>query len=376
MISKTFEINSSKSKANFSKPFCNTSGKASFFTGGKRNKSSLSKSSFIQPKLKIGQPNDTYEQEADAMADKIMQASQTNTAVQRMCEDCEEEDIQMKPLKQSNTPLAQPKHKNGNIHATDTITSQLSQTKGSGFKLPHATNQQMRSAFGVDFSKVNIHTDSKAEQMNQSLRARAFTHGNDIYFNKGEYSPNSSAGKHLLAHELTHVVQQKGDMIQRQENTTQSAEESMSDPDLWCADLIELVEYERRNGRLSTIMEYNPVNNDLLPGLNHDIPSIYGIVDVDWMLRLSYSQVGTIIPSLISPALAEGMGIISSHVNYFAAKTFWNTLRSTSDQYELEYGSILQEANLNAPSVITSWIHGNETLTEIFAAALEVCGEE
>ena len=68
----------------------------------------------------------------------------------------------------------------------------------------------MSNAFGTDFSSVRVHTGSNAVQMNQGLNARAFTHGSDVYFNKGEYSPNSSNGKSLLAHELTHVVQQGG----------------------------------------------------------------------------------------------------------------------------------------------------------------------
>ncbi len=66
----------------------------------------------------------------------------------------------------------------------------------------------MSSKFGFEFSNVRIHTDETAIQLNKGLNARAFAHGSDIYFNKGEYSPNSFDGKKLLAHELTHVVQQ------------------------------------------------------------------------------------------------------------------------------------------------------------------------
>jgi hypothetical protein len=66
----------------------------------------------------------------------------------------------------------------------------------------------MGSAFAADFSGVSIHTDEKAAQMSKDLHAQAFTYGNDIYFNSGKYNTDTSAGKHLLAHELTHVVQQ------------------------------------------------------------------------------------------------------------------------------------------------------------------------
>jgi hypothetical protein len=66
----------------------------------------------------------------------------------------------------------------------------------------------MQSQFGADFSRVRIHTDQPAADLSRSLGARAFTHGPDIYFGPNEYRPTTSAGRHVLAHELTHVVQQ------------------------------------------------------------------------------------------------------------------------------------------------------------------------
>ncbi len=66
----------------------------------------------------------------------------------------------------------------------------------------------MESGFGADFSQVRVHTDDRAVSLSQDLSAQAFTHGSDIYFNQGKYDPGSSAGSHLLAHELTHTVQQ------------------------------------------------------------------------------------------------------------------------------------------------------------------------
>ena len=70
------------------------------------------------------------------------------------------------------------------------------------------TQRHMESSFGADFSRVRIHTNSSAVQMSQSLNAQAFAHGGDIYFNSGKYNPDTSQGKHLLAHELTHTIQQ------------------------------------------------------------------------------------------------------------------------------------------------------------------------
>ena len=85
---------------------------------------------------------------------------------------------------------------------------------GNGANMDKATKAEMESGFGADFSGVQIHTDGEAAQMSQDIGAQAFTHGNDIYFNKGKYDPNSKEGKHLLAHELTHTVQQTG-MVQK-----------------------------------------------------------------------------------------------------------------------------------------------------------------
>ena len=165
----------------------------------------------IQAKLTIGASNDKYEHEADAMANYIMRMPQTYSSqplskggngIQRKCTKCKEKDenIRRKPLMM--------KSEGGAPVATQALGSQLNKTKGSGSPLPSGTNSFMGNAFGADFSNVRIHTGGSAIQMNQGLNARAFTHGSDIYFNRGQYQPGSSEGKRLLGHELTHVVQQ------------------------------------------------------------------------------------------------------------------------------------------------------------------------
>jgi len=179
--------------------------------------------STIQPKLTIGQPNDKYEQEADAMADTVMQmplgeftgvvsggGNPQNPQIQTKCAACEQEEM-------LQTKSLMMKQAGGEGVATQSLASKLNSSKGGGSPLPFDTNNYMSEAFGNNFSHVKIHTDSNAIQMNQGLNAKAFTHGSDIYFNKGEYAPNSSDGKRLLAHELTHVVQQRGE-IRRQVN--------------------------------------------------------------------------------------------------------------------------------------------------------------
>ena len=108
---------------------------------------------------------------------------------------------------------------------TEALETKLNNTIGGGSPLPEETKGFMESRFGADFSDVRIHDDSTAASMNQSIQAQAFTQGKDIYFNSGKYSPNSHRGKSLIAHELTHVLQQRGDEIAPKE-----AKQSTLDP--------------------------------------------------------------------------------------------------------------------------------------------------
>jgi len=84
----------------------------------------------------------------------------------------------------------------------------LSSSKGGGSALPGDTRQFMESRFNADFSGVRIHTGATAQMMSSSIHAQAFAHGNDIYFNEGRFSPHTERGGTLLAHELTHTIQQ------------------------------------------------------------------------------------------------------------------------------------------------------------------------
>ncbi|GAA4160172.1 hypothetical protein GCM10022217_23840 [Chryseobacterium ginsenosidimutans] len=186
-------------------------------TSSKKKNSTFFKPA-IQKKLSVGSANDSYEVEADQVADKVMKMSEpsphithTGALVQRKCAHCEqEENLQMKPLAETITPLIQRSSKEslGESHAPNHIESQISSHKGNGSSMDSGTKNFMENRFGTDFSSVKIHTGSEAVQMSRELNAQAFAVGNDIYFNEGKYSPNSDSGKHLLAHELTHTIQQ------------------------------------------------------------------------------------------------------------------------------------------------------------------------
>lgn len=92
------------------------------------------------------------------------------------------------------------------------IESTIQGAKGTGQSLDSVARSRMETAFGADFSAVRVHTGTQANALSNALSARAFTTGQDIFFKEGEYNPGSSAGRELLAHELTHVIQQGGDI--------------------------------------------------------------------------------------------------------------------------------------------------------------------
>ncbi|WP_221392548.1 DUF4157 domain-containing protein [Dyadobacter sp. NIV53] len=169
-----------------------------------------SKSSFfsplIQPKLTIGSPNDIYEREADAVADKVMRMSdssqqpvmsQTAGMISRKCAACEEEE---KHLQKKGAGDMAGEAAPGIVN--DVINS------GGGNSLDTSTRNFMESRFGHNFADVRVHTGSQAAESASAIQAKAYTSGNHVVFNNGEYAPHTNEGKYLLAHELTHVVQQ------------------------------------------------------------------------------------------------------------------------------------------------------------------------
>ena len=162
--------------------------------------------------------------------EEAVQAQEEEESVQAKCNDCEKEGVQ----KREEEEVQAKSNKNQNNGPS--IEGKLRKGKG-GQQMDKKTKTEMESSFGADFSNVKIHNDDQAAQMSQEIGAQAFTHGNDIYFNKGKYTPNSNEGKHLLAHELTHTIQQKG-MVQKKgiSKTQDSIQRTASKPpaDLAC----------------------------------------------------------------------------------------------------------------------------------------------
>ena len=225
-----------------------------------------------QAKLKVGSPGDIYEKEADQISEQVMnmpepvaqrqpveeeepiqarplaeqitplvqrqpeeeeeplqeksllrrqaedeeEPVQAKTLVQRQVEE-EEEPVQEKSLLQRQNEeeeeSLQTKSKPGETPvANPSFESRINSLKGGGQPLPTSTRAFFEPRFGQDFSNVRVHTDSSAAQTAKEVQAKAFTVGNDVVFGSGQYSPGNETGKRLLAHELTHVVQQKSSL--------------------------------------------------------------------------------------------------------------------------------------------------------------------
>ncbi|ASU33918.1 eCIS core domain-containing protein [Mucilaginibacter xinganensis] len=174
----------------------------------------------VQLKLSVGAANDPLEHEADAIAEKVMRMPDTSFIQRKAgcsCGGVDDERVHLKPLASDVTPFIQAKGEGAGT-VSDAVSGKIKSSMGGGGQMQADTRSFMESRFGADFGNVKIHNNDEAAQLNRSLNAKAFTVSNNIYFNSGQYQPETDSGKHLLAHELTHVIQQngpEGDNLQR-----------------------------------------------------------------------------------------------------------------------------------------------------------------
>ncbi len=159
-------------------------------------------------------------------------------AIQRQEEEEDEEEmIQLKADTASPGPV------------TNEVESQIQSSKSGGSPMSQDLKGPMEQAFGADFSGVRLHTDSQADGLNQSLQAKAFTTGDHIYFRGGEYNPGSSQGQELIAHELTHTIQQSpAKSIQRKDSDQLDLAAKLRQESWIKAQEARLVLYARQNG--------------------------------------------------------------------------------------------------------------------------------
>ena len=145
------------------------------------------------------------EEEKETVQRQVIANEPEEEAVQKTSEDLEKE----KEKEEEDKTAVMPKTETPDKVPESSFEQQLKKNKNRGFALPKEVLREMNTGIGADFGNVHVHNDEEAAALNQQIGAKAFTHGNDIYFNRGKYDTDTTAGKELLAHELTHVVQQQ-----------------------------------------------------------------------------------------------------------------------------------------------------------------------
>jgi hypothetical protein len=183
----------------------------------------------VQTKLTLGAPGDMQEREADAIADRVMRVPDpagSTTTVQRKCAQCEEEEqVRRKGAdeeKDEEKDEEEKKVRTKSEHAADagpvsaSAAAGIESARGGGEALPAGERAFFEPRLGAELSSVRVHDDADAARLNRQLGARAFTVGHDLFFAQGEYRPGTPGGRHLIAHELAHVMQQReGETVRR-----------------------------------------------------------------------------------------------------------------------------------------------------------------
>ncbi len=227
------------------------------FLGLQRSYGNQAVGGLIQAKLKVGAAGDKYEREADRVAGQVLAMQvpakgqgtgiRGHSTIQR---GDESQAVQTRPLAALITPIVQrqdeeeevqakraQRQAEGSFAASASLESRLAANKGGGSPLPGSVREFMEPRFGTDFSGVRVHTGVEAMQMNRELKSQAFTHGQDIYMGADRYDRGSTESTRLLAHELTHTIQQGaaprirrwGPMGTSHSKVTQAALEAIDD---------------------------------------------------------------------------------------------------------------------------------------------------
>ena len=157
----------------------------------------------IQPKLRVGRIDDPAERQADAVADDVVRRLMKPTSVATTFASADANATGRVRRSAVSMP-ADP----GGLDATPDVEARIRRSAGSGSPLEPDVRHRFEQAMGTDLGSVRIHRSAIADGLNRDLNAQAFTTGNDVYFSSGSYSPSTTDGQRLLAHELAHTVQQ------------------------------------------------------------------------------------------------------------------------------------------------------------------------
>jgi hypothetical protein len=236
----------------------------------------------LQPKFTISSPTDAYEQEADQIAHQVMRMSEPH---QERVNDYGENPISRN--KQLDRKRLQTKrvqaNDTGDIAAPPIVHEALN---SSGQPLDPATRAFFEPRFGYDFSRVRVHTDGKAVESARGVAAQAFTVGEHIVFGKSQYAPFDATGQHLLAHELTHVVQQSTGEKSLQRRAANCPAEAPKTPTIKTMD--DFIALVRR------VEESTPTGKDPIATARLISRTKYEGRAWDWMLPSTKDQAGAV----------------------------------------------------------------------------------
>jgi hypothetical protein len=161
----------------------------------------------VQAKMSVSSPSDAFELEAERVANDFVNRSYSPSSSQTSAD--QEAEIHDQPGQQISRRATSDLTGSGpGIQTTDQTDAKISQASSGGKSLDLSTRDRFETGLGADFSGVKVHADEQSDKLCRSLSAEAFTTGSDVFFSSGAYQPGTKTGDRLLAHELTHVVQQ------------------------------------------------------------------------------------------------------------------------------------------------------------------------
>jgi hypothetical protein len=273
----------------------------------------------VQPKLALGPVGDRYEQEADQVAQRVVEtiSSPEQESIQRQEDLEDEEELDLEEDEELRRKVAGI----GPVGGADVgpgLESAIHWARSRGKPLSDRVRQPMERAFGADFGGVRVHADDQADRLNRSLQARAFTTGQDIFLRQGEYRPGNSEGQRLLAHELTHVVQQSTGLAAGIRGGMTILPASSSE--------------RRQNTKLMTMAVSNPTVIQRwikLANITEDDPSRYGLSEYSPNLRFGYEYFN--MPDVERGRPKEGQ--------FHQLTDFWDTFYKVRDALKFLFGT-------------------------------------
>jgi hypothetical protein len=301
----------------------------------------------VQLKAEISQPDDPQEREADKVADKIMRMPESQVV-----------DKKDEPRVKKESP------------PPDKLSG--------GQPLPETSQSFFGKRLGTDFSEVKIHTGDKAAQSAKDLQAKAYTSGNHVVFAKGQYAPDTEAGKKLLAHELTHVVQQTGSGTPDQEKIIQrELDINMYNPEL------EQIDREHKNLNVATTTQnwdqFRIFNQT--PSLDYIICFLKSLISEKGFKEASYFIESYNIRAdsveeethreVVRPILKIGFDNVKREASAFIEGSFFDQAKSFV-QWMLMNSEAVVEGDARKFGLASTGITNNDPIARFYIASLGI----